>query len=429
MRTFQFKIFIFFIFFPALIMAQSDFSSGDCQGAIFLQDTLWSVNEPVSGPGNILEFKDYNLRDPYHFQKEHNTVWFKFKAINTTDIAMDIKPASPEYDIDFLVFKYEPDLCNKIVSKSAIPYRSNLSRSNFSNEGNTGLSFFATEEYIVSGPGERYSKSIQATKGEEYIIVIDNLSDKNKGFNLLLHYKEYSKPLKKKAEKKPEPVPVIKDTVITQPPVKVKEEKAFLNIKVADEKSGEMVKANIVIDYNPPNKQIKVKDSSTFKLELQKSKYYSVSFNAPGYVFFNSGFSTLAIPKEVNMEVKLKKIEDGGKITLQNINFKGDGVEFLPSSIPSLQNLYNFLIQNKDVKIEIIGHVNGPDSKNTLKHQNLSTDRAFAVYDQLIIKGIEKKRLRYKGMGNTEMIYPNPEKDQEAEANRRVEIMIISNKK
>jgi len=46
-------------------------------------------------------------------------------------------------------------------------------------------------------------------------------------------------------------------------------------------------------------------------------------------------------------------------------------------------------------------------------------------YQYLIDKGVSKYRLEYKGMGNTEMIYPMPKNHYEEQANRRVEIKIL----
>ena len=60
--------------------------------------------------------------------------------------------------------------------------------------------------------------------------------------------------------------------------------------------------------------------------------------------------------------------------------------------------------------------------------QNLSTQRAKAIASFLRLQGIERDRVTYKGFGSTMPIYPLPEKTLvEAQANRRVEILIISN--
>ena len=51
-----------------------------------------------------------------------------------------------------------------------------------------------------------------------------------------------------------------------------------------------------------------------------------------------------------------------------------------------------------------------------------------SVYDFLISKGISKNRMTYIGLGVTSPLYSIPEKNvMEENANRRVEIKIISN--
>jgi outer membrane protein OmpA-like peptidoglycan-associated protein len=58
--------------------------------------------------------------------------------------------------------------------------------------------------------------------------------------------------------------------------------------------------------------------------------------------------------------------------------------------------------------------------------KKLSKDRAKAVNDYLINKGIDASRLSYKGYGNSKMIYKNPMNEKQNEENRRVEIKIVS---
>jgi outer membrane protein OmpA-like peptidoglycan-associated protein len=113
-----------------------------------------------------------------------------------------------------------------------------------------------------------------------------------------------------------------------------------------------------------------------------------------------------------------------------------DGIEFVPGesalmeySKPALMTLLNLLEENPDLKIEVQGHIccskqfEGLD-KSTGKY-NLSEMRAKSVYDILINNGISKKRLSYKGYGNSRPLYPenNPENMQR---NRRVSIQVIT---
>ncbi|NBN99108.1 MAG: OmpA family protein, partial [Flavobacteriia bacterium] len=53
-----------------------------------------------------------------------------------------------------------------------------------------------------------------------------------------------------------------------------------------------------------------------------------------------------------------------------------------------------------------------------------SKNRAKKVVEFLIDSGIEPRRLSAVGLGNSAPVFPNPQTEEEKEANRRVEIKI-----
>ena len=55
---------------------------------------------------------------------------------------------------------------------------------------------------------------------------------------------------------------------------------------------------------------------------------------------------------------------------------------------------------NPNLKIEIVGHMDKVEHKDNLN--DLSEERAKAIYDYLIKNGISADRLSYKGMKSTE---------------------------
>ncbi|MEY3237511.1 MAG: hypothetical protein RI883_1612, partial [Bacteroidota bacterium] len=93
---------------------------------------------------------------------------------------------------------------------------------------------------------------------------------------------------------------------------------------------------------------------------------------------------------------------------------------------------FDFLVNNPTLSIEIGGHTDTRgDDKDNLK---LSNDRAKAVYDYIIAKGIVAKRISYKGYGESKPVISDVEisklaTEQEKEAahqsNRRTEYKII----
>ena len=74
------------------------------------------------------------------------------------------------------------------------------------------------------------------------------------------------------------------------------------------------------------------------------------------------------------------------------------------------------------MKIEISGHTDKTGSE--VINAKLSTDRARAVVEYLIQKGIDKSRLTYQGLGSTMPIADNATPEGRAK-NRRVEFKIL----
>lgn len=130
-------------------------------------------------------------------------------------------------------------------------------------------------------------------------------------------------------------------------------------------------------------------------------------------------------------KMNIKELKVNETVNLKNIFFEGGLPDIAQSSMPELENLLNFLNQNKKVTIQIEGHVccKGINTVNEgpyTNDQQLSELRAKAIYDYLAAKGISKQRMKYVGYGTTKpLIYPATTEDQQAQ-NRRVEIRILS---
>ncbi|MDH5599307.1 MAG: OmpA family protein, partial [Cyclobacteriaceae bacterium] len=90
-------------------------------------------------------------------------------------------------------------------------------------------------------------------------------------------------------------------------------------------------------------------------------------------------------------------------------------------SIPQLNLVFEFLLENPNVKIEMDGHTCsiGSDEYN----QKLSEERALAVREYLINKGIKPKRITSVGHGEANPLATNETEDGRI-LNRRVEFVI-----
>lgn len=121
---------------------------------------------------------------------------------------------------------------------------------------------------------------------------------------------------------------------------------------------------------------------------------------------------------------KFDKIEAGQLLQLDNIYFETNKARLLSQSTIQLDELFLVLNQKPTLEIEIRGHTD--NSGNITFNQVLSENRAKAVFDYLVLKGISPGRLSYVGFGATEPIAPNDTSANKAK-NRRVEIKVIKN--
>lgn len=116
-------------------------------------------------------------------------------------------------------------------------------------------------------------------------------------------------------------------------------------------------------------------------------------------------------------------IKAGDNIVLDNILFKTGYSYLLPESVKTLENIAKVMIKRKDIYFTIQGHVcctqNGRDALDRkTKKRNLSVARAKSIYDYLVKKGVDPKRMKYMGMRRK---FPL---GGDAKFDRRVEILV-----
>lgn len=130
-------------------------------------------------------------------------------------------------------------------------------------------------------------------------------------------------------------------------------------------------------------------------------------FTAEDYFDLASGGNAKALPET--------------PIVLNNIFFAPNAYTILPKSEGELLKLVDFLQQNPQIRIEINGYT---DDTGTLEYnQELSENRAKAVFNFLIMEEIDPGRLSYKGYGNSNL--KGGQGFSASGQNRRVEFKII----
>ncbi|AEW84952.1 cell envelope biogenesis protein OmpA [Flavobacterium columnare NBRC 100251 = ATCC 23463] len=141
-------------------------------------------------------------------------------------------------------------------------------------------------------------------------------------------------------------------------------------------------------------------------------------------VLNNPDGSETEIDLDVQFMKKLYESKVGEKLKIENLNFVLNTFAITKESRGKLYELWLVMQQNPRLKIQIQGHV----CCVAKDRQDLSTQRAKAVYKFLEFKNIDKTRMSYKGFGSTQPLYDLPEKNEEERAaNRRVEIEVVEN--
>jgi outer membrane protein OmpA-like peptidoglycan-associated protein/tetratricopeptide (TPR) repeat protein len=171
-----------------------------------------------------------------------------------------------------------------------------------------------------------------------------------------------------------------------------------------------------------------------FMVSLPVNREYALNVSYPGYTFFSQNFN-MTNPdglEAIHMDVPMVPITNGTPTLLANVFFDLGKSTLRSESFVELNKLFDFLVNNATLSIEIGGHTDTRgDDKDNLK---LSNDRAKAVYDYIIAKGIVAKRISYKGYGESKPVISDVEisklaTEQEKEAahqsNRRTEYKII----
>jgi len=116
-------------------------------------------------------------------------------------------------------------------------------------------------------------------------------------------------------------------------------------------------------------------------------------------------------------------VQKGDKFIFNGILFKGGDDILLEESMPTLKTLYDELVKNPNLIIQIQGHIYDADfafSDIYPEEMTLSTRRAKRIFDYLIFKGVDESRLSYVGFEGQYPLGKGPKYD------RRVEVEIIA---
>jgi hypothetical protein len=203
---------------------------------------------------------------------------------------------------------------------------------------------------------------------------------------------------------------------------------AGVDVTIADAKSGEMLNHEIIIFRSKINKREYqgLSDSlGKFSIRLPAGDQYeifilgfndSTSYNVldipalKGNQFFKNPF-------KVDIQFEAPK-----SFVLDNCTFESGKATLKPEAYVVLNELVEYLKRKDDERIEIGGHTDNVGKADA--NMILSTNRANAVKDFLLSKGIAPDRVTAKGYGLTTPVAEN-DTEEGRQMNRRTEVKIL----
>jgi len=203
----------------------------------------------------------------------------------------------------------------------------------------------------------------------------------------------------------------------------------YIKGKVFDKDTGEQLYADIRInDLSTGELSVLTSTaahSGDFLFCLPSGNNYAVNIQKKGYLFYSDNFlvsEKAGLDKPQQLNVYLSKIKAGERFVLRNVFFETDSYVLKPESNVELDYVVYLLSLNADVKVEIGGHT---DNVGTRAYNiTLARNRAKAVYQYLVEKGISSDRLKYKGYGYDQPVESNDTEEGKAK-NRRTELKVL----
>lgn len=153
-------------------------------------------------------------------------------------------------------------------------------------------------------------------------------------------------------------------------------------------------------------------------------------------------------PVETHKLAEMNKLKVDELVSLNNIYFEPGTHVLLPTSVPQLDTLYGILEANPKIKIAIEGHIccllsspgghphkikesepDGPLARYDVFEGEtsdlLSYARSRCIAEYLVKKGIDKKRISYRGLGSSHEEAAAENSPEQEQHNRRVDIRIV----
>lgn len=209
-------------------------------------------------------------------------------------------------------------------------------------------------------------------------------------------------------------------------PEEVRPEKSavvFGRVRNAD---GEPIQSRVVFERLSDGAMLartETTEDGEFKINLPIGEEYGIHAESGGYLPQSTTIDLKEGPtQEKPVDLTLLQLKAGAKMPINNLFFKKGSYTLSRESNAELNRLTKLLKNYPGLKIEIGGHTDNTGSEKA--NMDLSKNRARAVMDYLIEKGMPRQSIKAVGYGQSKPIASNNTAEGKKK-NRRVELTIV----
>ncbi len=150
----------------------------------------------------------------------------------------------------------------------------------------------------------------------------------------------------------------------------------------------------------------------------------TIETKADGYLSNVVQLTSTILENTDTISIEIDALSVGNTITLKNVLFHRGTANFVEGSETELDRVVAMMNDYPEIKIMIKGHTDNVG--DPVLNLELSRERVYVVRDYLMDKGINFRRLQWKGYGGNQPLVPN-DSEENRRLNRRVEFTIIEN--
>ncbi|GJM60826.1 OmpA family protein [Persicobacter diffluens] len=197
----------------------------------------------------------------------------------------------------------------------------------------------------------------------------------------------------------------------------------YLQLWVVDENSNELIAAEVEAVLEDSLAQIIIPHGHESVPLPQGKRLKEFRIKSEGYWGIEQAVNELVEEAASAYRFKLKPLEVGMNVRLDNILFQRGTAIMLEGGDAQLDKMYELLSENPNMVIEVAGHTDNRGSTDA--NRKLSLQRAESIKAYLVEKGIKKKRVEAKGYGSAKPVADN-KREETRKLNRRVEFTILA---